>query len=69
MNYRLTGEYWPWDTQRPQLDAVEDVCAAVRFVRSIAEQQHLDTDRIMLAGESAGAIAGLYLGYTKIAHY
>jgi acetyl esterase/lipase len=45
VNYRLTGEYWPWDTQRPQLDAVEDVRAAVRFVRSIAEQQHLDTDR------------------------
>ena len=69
VNYRLTDEYWPWDTQRPQLDAVEDVRAAVRFVRSIAEQQHLDTDRILLAGESAGAIAGLYLGYTKIAHY
>lgn len=69
VNYRLTGDYWPWESDRPALDAVEDVRAAVRFVRSVASEQRLDVDRILLAGESAGAVTALYLGYAKVAQY
>mgnify|MGYP002633700714 CR=1 FL=1 len=54
VNYRLTGDYWPWDVaERQILDAVEDVRAAVRYVRSVATTHQLDTDRILLAGGSA----------------
>lgn len=44
-------------------DAVEDARAAVRYVRSVAKDQNIDTDRILLMGESAGAITSLYYGY------
>jgi acetyl esterase/lipase len=50
-------------------DAVEDARAAVRWVRSVAEDQRLDTDRIILMGESAGAVTSLYYGYVKQAQY
>jgi len=69
VNYRLTGDYWSWESDRPALDAVEDVRAAVRFVRSVAAAQRLDVARILLAGESAGAVTALYLGYAKVAQY
>ena len=48
---------------------MEDVRAAIRYVRSVAATQHLDTDRILLAGESAGAFTSLYIGYVKLAQY
>lgn len=63
INYRLTGDFWTWESEQMILDAVEDLRAAVRYVRSVAAEQHLDTDRIMLVGESAGALASLFLGY------
>jgi len=69
VDYRLTGEYWTWESQRPVLDAVEDVRAAIRYVRSVAAEQRLDTTRILLAGESAGAVTSLYIGYADMAQY
>lgn len=51
------------------LDAVEDARAAVRFMRKNAEEYHLDTDRIVIMGESAGAYTSLWLGYAKNAQY
>merc|ERR1711865_732131 len=45
--------------------AVEDARAAVRYVRMIAKEYRIDTDRIMIEGDSAGAITSLYLGYVK----
>jgi len=69
VNYRLTGDYWSWESDKPALDAVEDVRAAVRFVRSVAGEKRLDVDRILLAGESAGAVTSLYLGYAEVAQY
>ena len=43
------------------LDAVEDVRAAIRYVRSVSNQHNLDTDRMVLLGESAGAWTSLFL--------
>lgn len=50
-------------------DAVEDTRAAVRYVRSVAKDMRLDTDRILQMGESAGAITSLYYGYVEQAQY
>lgn len=50
-------------------DAVEDARAAVRYVRSVAKDQRIDTDRILLMGESAGALTSLYYGYVADAQY
>jgi len=69
VNYRLTGEYWSWTSQQAVLDAVEDVRAAIRYVRSVATEYNVDTDRILLSGESAGAVTSLYIGYANIAQY
>ena len=63
IDYRLTGRYWPAETERAILDAVEDARAAVRFLRKNAQQYGLDTDRITVMGDSAGAVTSLYLGY------
>ena len=65
INYRLTGEFYPWDTERAVLDAQEDARAAVRFIRSQAGDYNLDTERIVIMGESAGAYTSLYVGYAK----
>lgn len=46
-------------------DATEDARAAVRFVRKNAKDYNLDVNRVMVMGESAGAITSLYLGYIK----
>ena len=35
-DYRLTGESWSWESEKPKYDAMEDFRAAIRFVRSNA---------------------------------
>ena len=67
VNYRLTGEFYDWVNQQMIYDAVEDARAAVRYVRSVAKDQGIDTDRILLMGESAGAVTSLYYGYAATA--
>ena len=52
-----------------ELDAVEDARAAIRFVRSQADDYLLDADRVSLWGASAGAVTALYLGYAANAQY
>jgi acetyl esterase/lipase len=37
----------------------------VRFVRANAQQYHLDPNRIVVGGDSAGAITSLWLGYVE----
>ena len=59
ISYRLTGDYWEWDSGRAVLDAVEDLRAAIRYVRKNAELYRLDTDKIIASGSSAGAITAL----------
>jgi carboxylesterase type B len=67
INYRLTGEFYDWINQQMIYDAVEDARAAVRYVRSFAKDYRIDTDRILLIGESAGAVTSLYYGYVESA--
>ena len=37
IDYRLTGESWSWESQKPEFDAMEDFRAAIRFVRANAD--------------------------------
>jgi len=69
IDYRLTGDFWTWESERMMLDATEDARAAIRYVRSVATDQRIDTERILLVGESAGAWTSLFLGYVKAAQY
>lgn len=63
INYRLTALYWSWESEQYIFDAVDDARAAVRFLRRYASEYHIDTDRIMVMGESAGAVTSLSYGY------
>ena len=58
VNYRLTGEA-PWPAQ------IEDVKAAVRWLRAHAEKHSVDVDRIGAYGNSAGAHLVSLLGLVK----
>lgn len=58
VNYRLTGEA-PWPAQ------VEDVKAAVRWLRAHAEKHAVDVNRIGAYGNSAGAHLVSLLGLVK----
>jgi acetyl esterase/lipase len=71
INYRLTGFPFPTGllNDRPVFDAVEDIRAAVRFVRKLAVAHRLDVDRVLVGGDSSGAISSMYLGYVKNAQY
>jgi acetyl esterase/lipase len=63
IDYRLEGALNDWMKQDFMYDAVEDARAAVRYLRSKATDMRLDTDRIMVMGESAGALTSLKYGY------
>lgn len=67
INYRLTGQYYGLTHEQPALDAAEDARAAIRFVRKHAAYARVDTNRISIGGDSAGAITSLYVGYVKAA--
>ena len=69
IDYRLTGPFWGLESDRPPLDAVEDTRAAIRFLRKSAGQARIDTRRIGLAGDSAGACTSLFVGFAKVAQY
>lgn len=58
VNYRLTGEA-PWPAQ------IEDVKAAVRWLRAHAEKHAVDVNRIGAYGNSAGAHLVSLLGLAK----
>ena len=58
VNYRLTGEA-PWPAQ------IEDVKAAVRWLRAHAAKHSVDVDRIGAYGNSAGAHLVSLLGLVK----
>lgn len=47
------------------LDALDDAQAAVAFLRANASDYGIDTDRIAIAGTSAGAITALNVGYSN----
>ena len=67
INYRLTADYWFGKPVplRKELDAQEDLRAAIRFVRSKAEEYNLDSDKVIAAGDSAGGITSLFTAYVE----
>lgn len=68
INYRLTGVVYPATSSiQAVLDATEDARAAVRYLRAEATNYNIDTDRIFLMGDSAGAITALSYGYNSAA--
>jgi acetyl esterase/lipase len=56
--YRLVGES-PWPAQ------IEDVKAAIRWMRANADELHLDPNRIAIEGNSAGAHLALFAAATQ----
>jgi len=67
INYRLVPAT---DLHNP--DAVanmaqEDARAAVRYLRKNAEKLRIDSNRIMVGGDSAGGVIALYYGYVRTA--
>ncbi|MEO6522768.1 MAG: alpha/beta hydrolase [Mucilaginibacter sp.] len=70
IDYRLgIGAGGDNDIISAQVRAVQDAKAAVRFFKQTAIEQgnpyRVDTSQIYIAGESAGAIAALQMGYLK----
>ena len=59
VNYRLS-----WEAKFPAL--VHDVKAAVRWIRANARRYHLDPDRIVAWGGSAGAYLASMLGTSRV---
>jgi acetyl esterase/lipase len=65
IDYRQLCSEIDLSTDIPQLSAVEDARAAVRYVRKMAKEWRVDPDRILMEGDSAGAMMALYMGYVK----
>lgn len=65
IDYRQLANDIDLGTDIPQLKAAEDARAAVRFVRKMAKEYRVDPDRILMEGDSAGAVMTLYQGYVK----
>jgi len=57
INYRMAPK---WQTPAP----VEDIQAAIAYMRAHAEELHVDTNNIVLLGRSAGAQIALLAAYT-----
>lgn len=64
VNYRLVTAK-TLKTANPGLMATEDVRAAVRFAHKMEKTWRVDTGRVVVGGDSAGAIASLYHAYVK----
>jgi len=67
INYRLVPmvDIQALNTIKPPQVAVEDARAAVRFVRKMASEWRIDTSRIVVGGDSAGAITAMGYAYAK----
>jgi len=67
MDYRVVPffDIKELNTIRPPVVALEDARAAVRFVRKMASEWRIDTSRIAVGGDSAGAITAMAYGFTK----
>jgi len=60
VNYRFTAGH---KDAAPYPAPMEDGARALQFVRSKAEQWHIDPDRVALSGGSAGAVICLWIAY------
>mmetsp|Transcript_79100 Transcript_79100/g.181003 ORF Transcript_79100/g.181003 Transcript_79100/m.181003 type:complete len:309 (+) Transcript_79100:61-987(+) len=69
IDYRLMGKYYGLETDKPPKEATEDARAAVRFMRKMAADWRIDTERLTIGGDSAGAFTSLFYGFAKVAQY
>lgn len=53
------------ETVKPAVVAVEDARAAVRLLRKRADEWRLDTNRLVVGGDSAGGLTANCYGFTK----
>lgn len=67
INYRLVPmiDISALNTLKPPQVATEDARAAVRFVRKMASEWRIDTSRIVVGGDSAGAMTAMGYGFVK----
>lgn len=67
INYRLVPmvDIQALNTLKPPQVATEDARAAVRFVRKMASEWRIDTSRIVVGGDSAGAMTAMGYGFVK----
>jgi poly(3-hydroxybutyrate) depolymerase len=70
INYRKVDDgiipaIWALLSIEPAVVAAQDARAAVRFVRKHASEWRVDPDRIVIGGESAGALTSNLYGFAK----
>lgn len=68
INYRMVRSLMGivhLETVKPAVVGVEDARAAVRYLRMKAKEWRLDTNRIVVGGDSAGALTSMCYGFTK----
>jgi len=67
INYRLVPliDITALNTVDPPRVAAEDARAAVRFVRKMASEWKIDPNRIVVGGDSAGALGAMFYGFAK----
>lgn len=63
MNYRMGFHLGKGEIERAGYTALQDAHAAMRFLISKADEYGIDTDRIFVAGSSAGSITALNLAF------
>ena len=65
INYRLGFHVGKGEIERAQYAALQDAHAAMRFLVSKADEYGIDTERLYVAGSSAGSITALGLAFMK----
>merc|ERR1712232_823294 len=70
IDYRMVTDgaipaIWSLLSVKPAIIAAQDARAAVRYVRKHATEWHVDPDRIIVGGESAGALVSNLYGFAK----
>ena len=68
VSYRLTNPDQEGHAQNPFPAQIQDVKAAIRWLRQHARQYHIDPNRIGVTGKSAGGHLSLLLGTTDPTH-
>jgi para-nitrobenzyl esterase len=67
INYRLQGDLPHGSSQRDAVvAAIRDAHEALAWLRERAQELQIDTNRIVIDGQSAGAVTALYCAYTDI---
>ena len=66
MNYRLgLNILSSYSGERAVYRGVQDLSAAIRFIRQYSNEYRIDSDKIYVWGSSAGSFIGLHLAFTE----